>query len=314
MLGASVQDNPALVQPPASALGGQAMMQPDIQPGSQPGAVWKGTDAQITDQEQKNNEQSLSNDPNTPPAMKQFLRARQALPKGENIPYQVITEPNGPQKPTPRPVPVAGPHGPIYQDPADAVGQQVYEKPDKTPPDHFVAQDRFDEHGTPQAGRMNTLTGEWTPTPGQGSLHAPPGAANAKKLEQQKAESLDALSQLDQAIDAAKDHLGPGWGRVSNIQQLVGDSDAAVQALGTKMLMAKMKVDASIGGMRAAASPQLLSRWDNLLGNKVTPEGLKASVQAMREIVGGAGDAGAHPDLQKFGATYKWDGSKYVKQ
>lgn len=40
----------------------------------------------------------MANDPNTPAAIRGFLRVRQALPKGENIDYHLITEPNGPQK------------------------------------------------------------------------------------------------------------------------------------------------------------------------------------------------------------------------
>lgn len=41
---------------------------------------------------------AIAKDPNTTPAMRGFLRVRGALPKGENIPYQLITEPNGPTK------------------------------------------------------------------------------------------------------------------------------------------------------------------------------------------------------------------------
>ncbi len=40
---------------------------------------------------------AILNDPNTPPALKQFLRVRATLPKGENIPHELITQPNGPQ-------------------------------------------------------------------------------------------------------------------------------------------------------------------------------------------------------------------------
>lgn len=101
-------------------------------------------------------------------------------------------------------------------------------------------------------------------------------------------ETLDTLAQLDQAIDAAKDLIGPGSGRISNLEQMAGSADPRIQALGVKMKAAKMRVDHAItGSVRAGASPVMMQQWDNILANKVTPEGLKAGVQAMRELLGG---------------------------
>jgi len=109
----------------------------------------------------------------------------------------------------------------------------------------------------------------------------------AMQLEQsKKSAALASLNQLDKAIEDAKDLIGPGSGRISSIEQTVGNPDPKIAALGTKLLLAKMQVDAGIGGTRAAASPQLLARWDNLLAQKLTPEALHASVQAMRDIIG----------------------------
>jgi hypothetical protein len=287
------------------------MMQPDIQPGSQPGAVWTGTDAQRTDLEQKQLRGRLMTDQSLDPREKLAIEMENS---GVKVPAGVF----GP-KPTTHLVPVAGPKGPIYQNEADAEGQPVYEKPTKDPSDHFSPVPQYDEQGRP-IGTMSFDTRRGTAAPVVGPdgqpliTRATPGAAQNATKEQGKRDALGALDQLDQSIDAAAPMIGPGEGRISSLEQMVGNADPKIQALGTKMLLAKMKVDAGIGGMRAAASPQLLSRWDNLLANKVTPEGLKAAVQAMREIVGGGADSGSHPDLQKFGAVYKWDGSKYVKQ
>lgn len=143
-----------------------------------------------------------------------------------------------------------------------------------------------------QTGRFvgyNTKTNAWEPITGQGpgATKADPGVAAAATKDVARKDAIDTLGQLDQAIELAKDKIGPGAGRVSSLEQIIGNADPTVQALGTKLLLAKMKVDAGIGGARAAASPALLARWDNLLAQKVTPEGLHSAVQAMREVLGG---------------------------
>jgi hypothetical protein len=158
------------------------------------------------------------------------------------------------------------------------------------PSDHFTFMPQFDETGK-QIGvlRANTKTGEITPAGAQ-ITRPSPGAAQAAQHEQAKREALGSLDQLDQSIDAAASLIGPGSGRYSNLQQMVGSADPRIQALGTKMLLTKMQVDhAATGTVRAGASPQLLARWDNLLANKVTPAGLKAATQAMREILSQGG-------------------------
>lgn len=141
-------------------------------------------------------------------------------------------------------------------------------------------------NGQPGWVRINSRTGEVRPVDAKEITPKPPDAIRVK--EQDKKSALDTLSQLDQAIENAKDLVGPGEGRFTSLEQMAGSADPRAQALGAKMLLAKMKIDAALGGLRAAASPQILARWDNLLANKVTPEGLKAAVQAIREIIGGS--------------------------
>lgn len=173
-------------------------------------------------------------------------------------------------------------------------GSSVSVPPDveKTPPNSYSLQPELDATGK-QTGRFlgyNTKTNTWEPVKGQGpaSTKAAPGAAAAATEAKTKTETLATLAQLDQAIEAAKDKIGPGSGRVSNVEQMIGNADPQIQALGVKMKAAKMQFDHAItGSVRAGASPLLIQQWDNILANKVTPDGLKAGVQAMRELISG---------------------------
>lgn len=171
--------------------------------------------------------------------------------------------------------------------------QQVADRGPKEPTNSYQLQPEIDPATGKQTGRYlgyNTKTNSWAPVQGAGpaSTKAAPGAADQAKTAQTTKEALDTLGQLDQSIDAAKDLIGPGHGRVSNIEQMIGDADPKIQALGVKMKAAKMRVDHAItGSVRAGASPVLLAQWDNIFANKVTPEGLKSGVQALREILKG---------------------------
>jgi len=177
----------------------------------------------------------------------------------------------------------------------DLKGQLQDLKAAQGQPSHYQLAPEVDPKTGQQTGRMlgyNTKTNRFEPISGTVPIgtKAAPGAGQNAQHEQAKQEALGSLDQLDQAIDAAKDLVGPAAGRYSSIQQMVGSADPKIQALGTKMILAKMQVDhAATGTVRAAASPQLLQRWDNILANQVTPEGLKAAVQAMREILSGNG-------------------------
>ncbi len=134
---------------------------------------------------------------------------------------------------------------------------------------------------------VNRNTGTSRPVIAQGGGQLGPAPTSAERTkEADLSRAHDGLDQLDAAITSAKDLIGPGEGRISSLEQSIGNPDPRISALGTKLLMAKMRADASIGGTRAAASPQLLARWDNLLAQKLTPENLHSTVQAMREMLG----------------------------
>jgi hypothetical protein len=198
-----------------------------------------------------------------------------------------------------------------------SIAQTKADQGPREPTPHFNVQQTYDGDGKPNGlVRINTLDGSITPVGGNTNLKPPPGAANATKDAGIKKDTLDTLDQLDQAIEAAKGQLGPGAGRVSNIEQMIGSGDPALQALGAKMKGAKMRVDHALtGSVRAGASPAMMAQWDNIFANKVTPEGLHAGVQAMRELIGGGGtgkitvtapDGSVHPfDTQAQANTFK---------
>ncbi len=176
---------------------------------------------------------------------------------------------------------------------------------DKTPTNSYQLQPEVDAEGK-QTGRFlgyNTKTNAWEPVKGEGpgATKAAPGAAAAATEARSKKDALDTLRQLDAAIDDAKDLVGPGSGRVSNLEQMAGSADPKIQALGVKMKAAKMRADHAItGSVRAGASPVLLQQWDNILANKVTAEGLKAGVKALREILGGDTPTTGKPKVNPF--------------
>lgn len=163
---------------------------------------------------------------------------------------------------------------------------------------HFTLQPEIDPKTGAPTGRFfgyDTKTNSFHIVAGvtPAATKAAPGAAQTATETRTKSEALDTLAQLDQAIENAKSMIGPGEGRISNLEQMAGNADPRIQALGVKMKAAKMRVDHAItGSVRAGASPVLLQQWDNILANKITPEGLKGGVQAMREIIGGGSGGG----------------------
>jgi hypothetical protein len=158
---------------------------------------------------------------------------------------------------------------------SQAIGKAKFHEPQQTP---VIEIHTVDANGNPI-----TKVVPKAEAVGKDFAAAPSGQAATKAADRQHA--IASLDQLDKAIEAAKDLIGPGAGRISSIEQTIGNPDPKIATLGTKLLLAKMQVDAGIGGARAAASPQLLARWDNLLTQKLTPEALHASVQAMRDIL-----------------------------
>lgn len=256
-------------------------------------AVNLGTPGQQKDATDSAAIDAMAKDPNTSAALRGFLRMRSALPKGENIPYQLITEPNGP----PQSIgdgnymlngkPIVGQknrQGRILYQGQDVTDQVTpYVQPPTTDSDETVQQG---PNGLVVVNKRTGVSRPVTAGVGGAALGLKP-TAQMQTHELAKSEAQDTLTQLDQALEQAKDLVGPGQGRVSNVEEIIGSQDPRLNTLGTKMLAAKVKVNAALTpSVRAGMNPAALAVWDNLLANKVTPEGLKATIQAMREIVG----------------------------
>lgn len=168
---------------------------------------------------------------------------------------------------------------------APAASHFVSEPP--PPQASFTAQDRHNADGTIDSGILNTHTGEFKVIPGMGTVHAAPGAAALATKAAAKADARKTLDALDQDIDEAdsKGLIGPAAGRAANMAAWLGNPDPATSTLATRMQMAKMQVDAGVGGMRAASSPTLLKLFDNTMSSKMTKENLHATVRVMRQLV-----------------------------
>lgn len=237
-----------------------------------------------------------SDDPNIQKQQDMVKLRRMSGDKGA-FPYQVVTEPNGPKR--------AGSAGRLIR---QADGSYVRVADDNTVTD-VNKTDTNPDTGETTTSKLKGFTAPPSPfllnnagqTPGlvdktnnffKPILDAKTKEPLAPKETTSQIDKRDAavsgmsvLDSLDKAIDGAAPQLGPGAGQISNFEQWVGAGDPALQRVGTLMLVAKMKTDAAIGGMRAAASPQLLARWDSILANKVTPAGLHEAVSVLREMM-----------------------------
>ncbi len=168
-----------------------------------------------------------------------------------------------------------------------------YQAPPQEQPTHQLVPE-VDATGK-QTGRFlgyNTRSNAWEPVKGEGpsATKAAPGAAQDANQTRMVKEAVDSLGQVDKSLDAVKDLVGPFEGRGQTVEQMIGDADPKIQAFGTKLLLAKFRVDhAATGTARAGSSPAILAKWDNLLSQKVTYDGLKSALQAAREILQGSG-------------------------
>jgi hypothetical protein len=289
-------DNPALAQPPASIMS-QGGEQPDIQPGSQPGAVWSGTDAQRTAQKQEAGLQAMGNDPSTPDNIKQWIRLRGNLVKGENPPPAGLFD--NPNKAGAKNIPVHTVENGVpvvkYLSQEDVANQTYPEyqapKEAKLPTEHYQLQPVIDPATGAQTGQykgFNTTTNRFETVGGDlpGATKAAPGAQQAATWDAKKTDAVGVIDQVDKAIDEAKDLIGPGAGRYASFQQIIGSTDPKVSALKTKLLGMKAKVASAMTPANRQPSAALMQQMDELLGTQVTGEDQHAATKAFREIIG----------------------------
>lgn len=176
--------------------------------------------------------------------------------------------------------------------------------------DHFTPVPQY-ENGQPTGTlAFNTASGTATPLTVGGKAvvnKAAPGAAADAKTKAETDKATNVLGQVDTALDSVKDLVGPAAGRGQTVEQWLGTADPKIQAFGTKLLMAKLIIDKAVtGSARAGASPALVARWDNLLSNKVSYDGMKAAIQAAKEMIAaGAPSSGgkmsAEDLIKKYG-------------
>ena len=136
-----------------------------------------------------------------------------------------------------------------------------------------------------------------------------PGYDYASKLE--ALGSQIAQQELAQMREASK--TGGAVGQVSNFeQQMFMNALAPIQQGQSKaaMLEGLKRAKASLGRYRQA----ILLKAQGMDDEQIMRDLYGAAGAPFAMPQGGGGGNTDHPPLQKFGATYTWDGSKYVRQ
>lgn len=172
------------------------------------------------------------------------------------------------------------------------------------PKDHFSFLPTYDDTGKPTGvAAGNTSTGRLAQVQGGPIVRAAPGAAAANATADKKKTGIQAVTRLDSDIDQADQMglIGPASGRLYQAFAKVGTTgdpklDDMIGRLKGDILLAKMHVDAGIGGMRAASSPLLLKNWEDIAMSS-SKALLKGYTGAMRADMGGD-TAGAKPKFE----------------
>lgn len=237
--------------------------------------------------------EALSSDPTVPQPQKDFIRADDA---GVKMPFELIS-------PTPHNPPAPGPIKDIQGVGLTRIGpdgkpQPILGEDGKTlqqyhpPVQPSLAQGDggfFLVPHTPGAQAVPVPMKDGT------QLQSKP-AASVSAQSANKETGLKAVDRLSVDIDeaAAAGLVGPASGRLYDTFAKVGSTgdptkDRIIGRLKGDLLLTKMHVDAGIGGARAAASPLLLQRWEDLA--------MKSSPDLMKGYLSGIADdmKGDHP-------------------
>lgn len=159
---------------------------------------------------------------------------------------------------------------------------------------HGSIEPQFDTEGNPQAPVIiDRVTGKVTPVPAS-PTQAPPGAAQRAQKATEATAAISSVDRLDNLIDQAKANglLGPGAGRYYNALAKFGTTqglpgggkevDDLIGQIKAAIVFTKGRVDAGIGGARAAASPFFLRQWEQL-AQQSSPEMLHGLTKTMRD-------------------------------
>lgn len=280
----------------------------------------------------KDYQDAILADPNASEEEKKFIRIRQADPKG-TIPEGLVGGGNVTranydlQKGSP-----VNESGPINAT-VNKQGKVIYKGKDVSDFVKPYARPRTEANGTfsqapifDDKGRQTGVTGYNNKTNTYETPHGeipkntrvPVGAAQLAVKDKSKSDARKTLSKLETDITEADKAgvIGPAGGRISDIEQHIGNPDPKLSKMVTRFIAAKMQVDAGIGGIRAAASPQLLARWDAVSNQNLTADNLRSAVEVFKDLVA-ADDADNPPANTRMSATgpggakmYSDDGGK----
>lgn len=146
--------------------------------------------------------------------------------------------------------------------------------------------------------------------PHGGRIANPPGAAQTAIANVNKQTGISAVNRLDSDIEEAAQMglIGPAAGRFYDALAQIGTTgdpakDAVIGRLKGDILLAKMHVDAGIGGTRAAASPLLLRNWEDIAISS-SPDLLKGYTKSIRDdMTAGLSTGGNQPPKSKYKVT-----------
>lgn len=192
------------------------------------------------------------------------------------------------------------------QDWKNGIQQQLADQKaaNQGPKDRFSFLPTYDDTGKPTGvAAGNTATGRLAQVQGGPLVRAAPGAAAANATAEKKKTGIQAVTRLDSDIDQADQMglIGPASGRLYQAFAKVGTTgdpklDDMIGRLKGDILLAKMHVDAGIGGMRAASSPLLLKNWEDIAMSS-SKALLKGYTGAMRADMGSE-TTGAKPKFE----------------
>ncbi len=260
MHAANMRINPALAQPPNMP----DMMQPDIVPGQQPGAVWTGTDKQREGEQMKRGQ----------------LRIIESLPAGSRerlaLEYEQATGKNPPAgvfdpKPTPtEPLEQVNEGGkPIYRPRGEAIGKPAYHVPPQ--PSTVVVQG-------PNGPMIVDKTGG-TGKPVTDPSGAPVGPTDSAAVKTQKTQATNVrvhIADISKQADEINKLglMGPVGGRwAAFLTGKIGSAEIAatpeqqelLEEFRTNVGLLKSGMAMVHGGARGGGSVQIMHRMDALI-------------------------------------------------
>lgn len=331
--GATGASLPGAQQPPqiGDLTGGQAPQQGGVSsplPGAQgPTALpiqggYAGTPAQREASLDKQKVQAIIDDPNTLPGVREYLKMRIALPKGENPPAQLFEKPLVDPESKMRPVYRIGRNGKMEQigeapqgshfnsEPAPSVttgGDVLVQTPDGYKLRSQVASDLRGGGTVPLPLTSSTRTMQ------EGAMMLQPHIVRLEK----SAEELDKRGQF-----------GPVMSRIRALLTKAGTLDefqaaaASDPELSTDRLVGQFATSLGLlatgagrvhGGARGGGSPQMLSHFKSLLSDASSLQMFLGRLDSLDEYMGGYA-AGPNTPTGKTDSTPTSNGGQRVRK